>query len=154
MSHRLACELSGRIAAIAPVAGTMGVSSCQPTRPVAVMTVHGTEDAHVPLDGGVGCGPSGADFTSVPGTMAGWRARNGCEDSEAPYFSQGDGQCTEAGGCGAQTVLCLVEGGGHSWPGGVPGPDVVNCPGDGPQSTTFPASEIIWAFFEANPMRP
>lgn len=32
LSHRLACELSERIAAIAPVAGTIGVE-CAPTRP-------------------------------------------------------------------------------------------------------------------------
>lgn len=44
MSYRLACDLSNKIAAIAPVSGQMGVVSCNMTRPVSVMHIHGTED--------------------------------------------------------------------------------------------------------------
>src|SRR5690606_3308049 len=54
LSHRLACELSDRIAAIAPVAGVLGVdpASCAPSRPVPVWQFHGTEDPLVPYEGG------------------------------------------------------------------------------------------------------
>lgn len=153
LSHRLACELSERIAAIAPVAGTIGVSDCQPSRPVAVLQIHGTADGHVPWAGGVGCGPSGADFTSVPETMEGWRLRNGCETDNPTTFEQGDGKCEIYPGCEAAVALCAVEGGGHSWPGGLPTQGAIECPGNGGQSTTFPASEQMWKFFEANLMR-
>src|SRR4030042_572429 len=34
MSYLLACQLSDKIAAIAPVAGTMGMNSCLPAQPV------------------------------------------------------------------------------------------------------------------------
>ena len=34
MCYRLAAELSNRIAAIAPIAGTMAIDNCQPARPV------------------------------------------------------------------------------------------------------------------------
>lgn len=153
-SHRLACELSSRIAAIAPVAGTIGVATCTPTRPVPVLHIHGTDDTHVPFDGGQGCGSDNAVFTSVPATMEGWRTRNGCTTGTSSYFQQGDGTCNGFEACEAPTVLCTIAGGGHSWPGGAPkGDGISDCPGDGAQSTTFSASELAWSFFEANPMR-
>lgn len=152
MSHRLACELSDRIAAIAPIAGTIGVASCAPRRPVPVLAIHGSRDAHVPPQGGRGCGPSGASFVSLASTMDGWRTRNRCTGSE-PLPARGDGACVEYTGCAAATVLCTIEGGGHSWPGGAPKHAFADCPADGPQSTTFPASEVVWAFFRDNPMR-
>lgn len=153
LSHRLACELSERIAAIAPVAGTIGVRDCHPTRRVPVMQIHGTADEHVPWNGGVGCGPSSTDFISVPETMEGWRDRNGCRASTSTAFHEGNGHCVEYDGCGAPVMLCSIEGGGHSWPGGAPSSGIVDCPGNGPQSTSFHASEQAWRFFQANPMR-
>lgn len=154
-SHRLACELSERIAAIAPVAGTIGVPTCAPRRAVPVLEIHGTRDGHVPWAGGAGCGPTDVSFTSVPDTVEGWRVRNGCAATTRVTFEQGDGRCATYDDCGASVVLCTIEGGGHSWPGGAPkGSGVIDCPADGPQSTTFIASEAAWAFFVAHPMTP
>ena len=51
MCYRLAAELSQRIAAIAPVAGTISVEKSRPQRPVPVMHFHGTEDRLVPFNG-------------------------------------------------------------------------------------------------------
>jgi polyhydroxybutyrate depolymerase len=152
LSHRLACELSSRIAAVAPVAGTIGVSTCTPSRPVPVMHVHGSLDGHVPVGGGIGCGPSGASYVSIADTMEGWRARNGCATTTTSYTTMGDGSCVSYTGCTASTVLCTIEGGGHSWPGGAPRTGAIDCPGDGAQSTTFVANEVIWKFFQQNPM--
>lgn len=151
MSHRLACELSTRIAALAPVAGTIGVATCTPPRPVPIMHIHGTLDGHVPWNGGVGCGPSTEPFTSVPATIDGWRARNGCGTTTSTYFEQGDGKCTLYADCKAPVILCAIEGGGHSWPGGKPKTPVSDCV-DGAQSTTFLADEAAWQFFKKNPM--
>src|SRR5208282_2572641 len=47
MTYRLGCELSDKIAAIAPVAGALSVENCQPTNPVSVIIFHGTADEHV-----------------------------------------------------------------------------------------------------------
>jgi polyhydroxybutyrate depolymerase len=154
LSHRLACELSARIAAVAPVAGTLGISSCAPARAVPVMHIHGTRDGHVPYEGGRGCGPSGATFTSVPDTMEHWRSQNGCGSTTTSYFEQGDGRCSAYQGCRASTVLCAIEGGGHSWPGGVSKEPVADCPSDGFQSQSFSASEVAWRFFQSNPLPP
>lgn len=154
MAHRLACELSDRIAAIAPVAGTDLTRGCAPVRVVPVLQIHGTADGHVPWDGGQGCGPANVPFTSVPETMERWRMRDGCTGATTSYFAEGDGTCEAYGGCaaGSDVVLCSIEGGGHSWPGGEPPADLVECPGNGPQSATFHASDAIWRFFSSHPM--
>jgi polyhydroxybutyrate depolymerase len=68
------------------------------------------------------------------------------------YFEQGDGTCAAYADCAAPLVLCTIEGGGHSWPGGVPKTGVVECPADGIQSSSFFASEVAWKFFQENPL--
>ncbi|KAF0195712.1 MAG: hypothetical protein FD166_2885, partial [Bacteroidetes bacterium] len=57
MSYRLACELGNRIAAIAPVAGTMtdeSLLACAPQRMMPVLHIHGTADLIVNYNGGFG----------------------------------------------------------------------------------------------------
>ena len=151
MSHRLACELSDRFAAIAPVAGTEMSPTCTPTRPVALMHIHGTDDGHVPFEGGMGCGPAGVAFNSVPATMERRRTINGCASTTSRVLTEGDGTCEAYADCDADAVLCSVAGGGHNWPGGAPPAGLIDCPGNGGQSTTFIASEVIWRFFAEHP---
>ena len=50
MCYRLAAELSDRIAAIAPVAGTIAIEESKPKRPVPVIHFHGTKDTFVPFE--------------------------------------------------------------------------------------------------------
>ncbi len=52
MCYRLAAEMSDRIAAIAPISGTLCLDDCHPKRPVSVLHFHGTQDKLVPYDGG------------------------------------------------------------------------------------------------------
>ncbi len=154
LSHRLACELADRIAAIAPVAGTMMIANCAPTRPVPVLQIHGTADANVPWDGGEGCGVAGVSFTSVPDTMDAWAGYNECSGPASDWLQEGDGSCTAQGSCaaGADVVLCAVDGGGHDYPGAEPRADQVVCDGDGGESQSFSAAEVTWRFFAAHPM--
>lgn len=51
MSYRLACELSDKIAAVAPVEGAQNVD-CWPSNRISVIVFHGTADRLVPFDGG------------------------------------------------------------------------------------------------------
>jgi polyhydroxybutyrate depolymerase len=142
LSHRLACEASTRIAAIAPVAGMMGISDCNPTRPVPVMHFHGTSDTIVPYSGG---GFSG--YRSAADTDAGWATRNGCDATTTETFARGDSRCVSHAGCdgGSEVTLCTITGGGHTWPGGgyFPGGHI---------TTDLSATDAMWAFFEAHPM--
>jgi polyhydroxybutyrate depolymerase len=140
MSYFLACERAQRFAAIGPVAGVLGVpsASCTPSRAVPVIHFHGTEDTLVPYDGG---GASG--FASVPNTISGWVARNGCSGQPAQTFSNGAARCETTAGCaeGAEVVLCTIDGMGHCWPG------QAFCPfGNG--STDISANQAMWDFFE------
>jgi polyhydroxybutyrate depolymerase len=119
--HRLACELPERIAAIAPVAGTIAPSvreACRRLPPLPVIEIHGTADKLSPWDGGRTIG--GGEVESVDATLAFWSAFNSCA-KDAVTHDLGDGvfldqraNCTH----GAEVALYRVEGGGHTWPGG------------------------------------
>jgi len=50
MCYRLAAGLSDRIAAIAPVAGTIAIKESKPKRRVPVLHFHGTRDTFVPFE--------------------------------------------------------------------------------------------------------
>lgn len=142
LSHRLACEASDRIAAIAPVSGMMGIDDCTPTRPIPVMHFHGTSDTIVPYDGG---GLTG--YRSAAETDAGWAMRNGCDTATTETFANGDSRCVSHTGCdgGSEVTLCTITGGGHTWPGGgyFPGGHI---------TTDLSATDAMWAFFAAHPL--
>jgi polyhydroxybutyrate depolymerase len=53
MSYLVACALSDRFAAVAPVSGELSMD-CAPTIPVSVLIIHGTADENLPYNGGIG----------------------------------------------------------------------------------------------------
>lgn len=144
LSHRLACELANRIAAVAPVAGVMGIPTCLPARPVSVMHFHGTYDTLVPYDG---VDSSDRKFRSVAATRDGWAQRNACTDLPRTTFENGDVKCTTQDKCaaGAEVTLCTVEGGGHTWPGAIP-------IGVSKTTQSIRATDAMWEFFQKHPM--
>lgn len=141
LSHRLACELSERIAAIAPVAGLNGMASCTPKRPVPVLHFHGTSDTLVPYLGNT-------MFPSVQKMIGEWAKRNGCGDTPKETFRAGDSHCATYETCvsNAEVTLCTVDGGGHTWPGGTPVPAL------GHTTHFISATDRMWSFFQAHPM--
>ena len=143
LSHRLGCELSDRIAAIAPVAGVLGVDACKPTRAVPVMHFHGTLDPLVPYNGDPALG-----FPPVPDTFAGWATRDGCTGDPTSTYDKGDAHCAtyEKCGAGATVTLCTIDNGGHTWPGGMPVPPL------GYTTTDISATDEMWTFFTEHPM--
>ena len=80
MANRLACDRADLIAAVAPVAGTLGVNvPCNPSRPVSVLQTHGTADPVVPYDGGPMTGRGGSsDILSATAMSERWRQVDGC----------------------------------------------------------------------------
>ncbi len=143
MSHRLACELSDRIAAVAPVAGVNGMVTCNPTRPVPVMHFHGTMDMLVPYGGMPSYG-----FPPVDQMIGAWATRDACTDQPKETFMKGDATCMGRSACGdgAEVILCTIDGGGHTWPGGFPVASL------GKTSTDLDATSAMWAFFKKHPM--
>jgi polyhydroxybutyrate depolymerase len=142
LSHRIGCELADRFAAIAPVAGVLGIDRCTPSRPVPVIEFHGTDDTLVPWDGSESLG-----FPSVMDTFHGWAQRDGCTGEPAQTYAHGDATCQTYSQCaaGAEVTLCTIDGGGHTWPGGTPVPSL------GVTSTDINATDAMWSFFAAHP---
>ena len=142
LSHRLACELSTRIAAVAPVAGVLGVPTCNPARPMSIFQFHGTLDGLVPYNG------NAQGFPSVAQTLSGWATRSGCSATPRETSKQGEVTCVTYDGCkaSAEVSLCTVTGGGHTWPGGVPVPSL------GHTTTDISATDVMWDFFLRHPL--
>jgi len=118
LSHRLACEASDLIAAVAPVAAVNGMETCTPSRPIPVLRFHGTADSLVPYEGIAGFV---RNYISVEQSFTDWAARNGCTDGmPTESFQNGDAHCRSYTECDddAEVTLCLVDGMDHCWPGG------------------------------------
>ncbi|NOY99862.1 MAG: hypothetical protein GXP40_11805 [Chloroflexi bacterium] len=148
MSYRLACELADQIAAIGPVAGTQNLDICQPSAPVAVIHFHGTDDQHLPYEGGVGAKSlTGVDYVSVQESLRFWVAQNGCDET-ASKEAFDDITHTVYGFCDQNTMVELytISGGGHAWPGGQPGRKTADVP-----TQSISATQLIWEFFAAHP---
>lgn len=144
MSHKLACLLSGRIAAIASVTGsitTTEIDACITNHPMPVMQIHGTADETVPYEGNV-------IFMPVEDVVAHWVSFNECTNepitTELPDIDPTDG-CTvthylyEDGLLGSTVEFYKVTNGGHTWPGSAF--DI------GETTYDFNASKEIWRFF-------
>jgi polyhydroxybutyrate depolymerase len=127
MTNRLACDRADVFAAIAPVAGTLGMGvACNPARPVSVWEAHGSADPLVPFNGGNVRGRGGVSHViSVDSMVDRWRSIDACQgDPSAEALPNvGDGTAVQRfayARCGASTEVALyrIDNGGHTWPGG------------------------------------
>lgn len=150
MSHRLGIELSARIAAIAPVVGTVFGDERKPAHPVPALMINGMLDVNVPWQGGPpgGRGTRGWDGTPTRPALdqaSFWAAANGCQPTpdrkEEPHWTLWRHACP----AGNHVTLYLLKDNGHAWPGGQPG----SRRGDKP-TTTLDATDLIWEFFSAH----
>jgi polyhydroxybutyrate depolymerase len=162
MASLLACRLSTRIAAIAPVAGLRAglplssdpampdPESCQPERAMPIVAFHGTSDTVNPYVGG------GYAYWryGVRAALQRWADIDHCQPvpqlaKVAPHV-----QSLRFAKCAGGTEILLYridatgsEGGGHAWPGGNPAPGAppafasANRP-----SREIAASELMWRF--------
>lgn len=154
MSHRLACELSDRIAAIGPVAsGTPWIvwpDTCEPERPVSIIQFNGTADLILPFEGGPH-GLSGILLPPIPEMFEAYADLYSCSGETEVVHQKGEVTCIEYEDCVDEATLrhCIVEGGGHNWPG------AIHLPAwwAGPHTTEdIDASEAIWKFFAEHGM--
>ncbi|MFK8006946.1 MAG: PHB depolymerase family esterase [Saprospiraceae bacterium] len=147
MSHRLACELSDRIAAIASVAGGVfneQLDNCSPSRAVPVMQIHGTNDGIVDYDGIPLFAPS------IPNLVGHWVDHNNCstpaDTIEIANISTTDNSTVEKleynnGDEGSKVWFYIIDNGGHTWPDAT-----IDLQGE-VTNHDFNASEHIWEFF-------
>ncbi len=142
-SHKLACELGHRIAAIASVAGTFTPQmqvDCKPTHPTPILQLHGTADPTVPYNGQTTNGV----MASVDTVINYWVNYNNCNPTPTvtalPDINTIDGSTVErleyaAGDAGVSVELLKITGGDHTWPGSIFGNKDIN------------GSLEIWKFF-------
>lgn len=145
MAYRLACELADRIAAISAVAGTLGIDHCVPSRPIGLLHFHGTADRYVPFGGGYGLERSSGSFRSVADTISVFVQHDDCAPEPDVLFTRSGVRYVRYPSCinGTHVDLCVIEGGGHTWPGGTP------YPAEGETTEEISANEASWSFFES-----
>lgn len=181
MASVMACELSSRVAAVATVAGLQDYPWCRPSRAVPVVAFHGTADPFVAYNGG--SGPAalsmpainesgqvtgktiGQEMTAdphapligplpeaIPDQVAGWAQRNRCGSTPSTRTVASDVTLlTYRCPADASVAFYRITGGGHAWPGSEASARLASLIG----RTTFSinADQIMWAFFEAHPLR-
>jgi polyhydroxybutyrate depolymerase len=155
MCYRLAAELSDRIAAIAPVAGTMAIEESKPKRPVPVIHFHGTQDNMVPFEMKKGKTPSFMKLKGVEESVQTWVKLNGSDEKPKADVLSKDGDEMKVtrrvyggGKNGAEVVLIVIEGGGHTWPGQQPPVGFI-----GKSATNISANDLMWEFFQKHRLK-
>jgi polyhydroxybutyrate depolymerase len=160
MAYRLAAEASGRIAAVAGVAGAMTARQFKPAHPVPVMHIHSVDDGRALYEGGLG---PAFPFTNtrvlhppVEAMLEKWLAHDGCP-AEADIAATVKGLPGAADAAhtatrytyapcraGTEIVLWKLTGAGHVWPGGQQNflPLLL-----GPGTTVIDANHEMWEFF-------
>ena len=139
LSHRLACEAPGFIAAIAPVVGSFSEELvCTTVRGIPVLQVSGAED-------------------SLPGRTASvdrWKSLNHCT-GEGVETEIGEATCTTwSAGCtdDVEVTHCILPERGHCWfsdlerqltPGCPPTEEVMNNDGE---RRVFNSQDVTWDF--------
>jgi polyhydroxybutyrate depolymerase len=158
-STRLACELSDKIAAAAPVAGSMPANlpaRCSPKFPVSMLFINGDKDPLVPFEGGYVHFFSRKRGEVIPVEKAAgdWALLDGCSGEPVtqalPVKDPGDPTRVDriaypVSQNGSEVLLYVVHGGGHTWPGGLryAGEWIV-----GRVSRQLDATDLIWDFFK------
>ena len=133
MSYRLACELSDKITAIAPVSGIGFTPNCLLKRPVPTLHIHGDSDPCEPYNGGMTGGSCTKEFLkaffnvdykaplveveSVPQFIEEWKTTNNLPQDSKVSFRENDVTCETSSDSKSEVTLCTIEGGGHMWPG-------------------------------------
>jgi polyhydroxybutyrate depolymerase len=152
MAFVLSCTLSDRIAAVGMVgaAQLLPFGWCTDRRPVPMINFHGTADWAAPYHGGTSwVAPD--PFPDVQAWTKRWARRNRCALNPIDSAVAADVIRRAYTSCAgdAAVVLYTIRGGGHTWPGGGPLPEWFV----GPTSQSIDASSLMWAFFQAHPLR-
>jgi polyhydroxybutyrate depolymerase len=156
MSYRLACDAADMFTAVAPSAGAIGKNdigggtnpmsdfvTCEPSRPISVLDIHGTADGLIP-------------YSLQAASLKHITAKNGCAATTKPATTPrgaGDTTCVTYDGCsnGIEVTGCSIANGGHCWfgsedcgtGGGAIGAAVV-----GANSDSMRNNDAVWSFFQ------
>lgn len=148
LAHRIASELSDKVAAVAIVGGAMSGYESNPKSPVSVMTINGTADCVIPYTGLESC--ESMQRIGIPKFQSGdyafnfWRNANGgtAETDISVKTSDLEVRRSVNPKTNAEVVSYLLVGGKHEWPGSN---RALKQPGN--PDAKFSATDRIWEFF-------
>jgi polyhydroxybutyrate depolymerase len=140
MSYTLACEAPEIFKAIGNVAGTMSGpswNSCNPSRAIPILHIHGEKDPTVPIDGSMSNPGGWSGAPAVDTIIKEWALRNKCTELDSVQVSTNTKAYYHRNGTDKNEVwyykIALYE---HGWPNGQSG-------------TGISASHVIWDFFSS-----
>lgn len=136
MASLAACRIV-QISAVAMVAGVDTPTACVHAAPA--LAIHGTEDKLVPYSGGKVRGVW--QYAGAVSAISAWASVNGCDAAPSNDIFSDHIARIQFKDCRARTELLTIDGGGHTWPGAQPYPDL------GPTSYELNGAEEIWRFF-------
>lgn len=169
MANRIACQLSDKIAAVAPVGATFGTSvaaSCNPSRYVPVLMVNGDADPLITWNGQAPTFPgetleSLGEKIAVTDAIAKWKKVNECSETAVSKATMNadrkDGTTVDVSkyaSCGGFKDIVqtyVVKGGGHTWPNGN---GVLPASLIGKTTKEFDGGEVVWNFFKDKTLQP
>ena len=119
MVYTLACFLSNKVAAFAPVSGSMSPDDyqiCNPQRPIPVIHIHGTSDDSIPIQGNDYVTPlqQVSSYLSSLNNCSQNSIINGEDTNDDGYawYSEISSNCNQ----GVIVNFTFLENFGHSWP--------------------------------------
>ena len=160
MSYRLAYELSNKIAAVAPVDGSIPLNiflNETPLRPIPILMINNVDDPILPWNGGYahfGDKKLG-EVIGVEETAEFWAKIDNCSlvknKEYLPDVNPGDGtrvwmRLYLNNATDMKVILYGIDGGGHTWPNGyqyLPKSVI------GKTSKDIDACKLIWNFFRS-----
>lgn len=149
MTFRFACEQAGKVAAVAPVAGSLEIPGCSPSAPVDLLAIHGDSDKNHPIEGGEGTRSiANVAFVSMAESMRLWTTGFGCAAGPEAK-TEGALTTTTWTGCkgGSTAALVVIAGADHPWPGGKMPERTASV--QGVPSQELDATAATWSFFES-----
>jgi polyhydroxybutyrate depolymerase len=163
LAYRFAAERGNLLAAVAPVAASIGGSPSkkvpewripEPVGRIPVIAFHGLSDDSVPFTGGVSPRKGGPrTYWSVEESVKFWVVRNGCNPQAAGTESNiGRVLLRSWNDCKneAEVALYLIRDWGHDWPG----KSFTSTLSEDDPLKNFDAAEIIWDFFKSHQRTP
>jgi polyhydroxybutyrate depolymerase len=137
MASRLACDLPGEIAAIAPVAGIyVPPEGC--STPVPVLAFHGTADDVVPFGGGVV--RETYRYRGAEQELAAWAQTDHCTGTPTTRDLGPQLALEQENQCAQPVGIVLIKGAGHEWP----------CVAGTDPASQMDTAVMIWDFFKGH----
>lgn len=160
LAHMVACGLSDRIAAAAPVIATLteiAANEYRPSRPIPILMIAGTKDPKVKWEGGPLLENNVGRALSVDATVDFWVRHNACDPAPqrtylphrgTKHWTRARRDVYKGKTPDSEVVLYTIEGGGHTWPGGALFQMQCRL---GHVNRDFSATDAIWEFFKRHP---